>query len=237
MTDYNEGHSVDECREHYNKFYSTTAYPRRQLRIQAPVFESLCEKNGWKDKKIIDLGCGWGITSVLLAAGGNEVTAVDFSLVGIERARNLNPGPHYVCADVLEWTPSIRYDGAFIRDFSPLRYSPSSPHPFGLEHKNVLRTIFKLLRPGSKIAFSIMEEGVDVSAWVNIFEELDAPILYCDNGWFSDNDESPTPWSTPTFGMIVQSPMAETVKTHKSAQSMSYDYKSQWSYNPSKTKI
>ena len=62
--------------------------------------------------RALDLGTGDGRNAVWLAAHGWDVTAVDFSRVGLERARALadraGVDVEWVLADLLAWTPQPR---------------------------------------------------------------------------------------------------------------------------------
>jgi len=64
---------------------------------------------GWFAGRALDLGAGEGRHSVWLASLGWRVTAVDFSAVGIERARagatEVGVGVDWVVADVRTWEP------------------------------------------------------------------------------------------------------------------------------------
>ncbi|MHB8220691.1 MAG: class I SAM-dependent methyltransferase [Acidimicrobiales bacterium] len=59
--------------------------------------------------RALDLACGEGRNARWLAARGWEVTAVDFSSVAIDKARQLGDsgGGHveWICADVVMWSP------------------------------------------------------------------------------------------------------------------------------------
>ena len=65
---------------------------------------------GWFSGRALDLGTGEGRHAVWLAALGWQVTAVDFSAVGIERARQgageLGVQVDWVVADVRDWQPA-----------------------------------------------------------------------------------------------------------------------------------
>lgn len=64
---------------------------------------------GWFTGRALDLGAGEGRHAVWLAALGWQVTAVDFSAVGIERGRSgaqdLGVEVDWVVADVRSWEP------------------------------------------------------------------------------------------------------------------------------------
>lgn len=67
------------------------------------------EVAGLPPGRALDLGCGEGRNAIWLAENGWDVTAVDFSTVGIEKARRLaaNRGVSvaWVVADLLEYRP------------------------------------------------------------------------------------------------------------------------------------
>jgi len=71
---------------------------------------------GWFTGRALDLGAGEGRHAVWLASLGWQVTAVDFSAVGIERghggAQELGVEVDWVVADVRTWEPSsgVRFD-------------------------------------------------------------------------------------------------------------------------------
>jgi SAM-dependent methyltransferase len=72
------------------------------------------EVEGLDPGRALDLACGEGRNAVWLATQGWEVTGVDFSLVGLEKAARLAESNHvsvdWVRADVTEWRPPHRYD-------------------------------------------------------------------------------------------------------------------------------
>lgn len=67
------------------------------------------ELEGLQAGRALDLGCGEGRNSVWLAEQGWEVTAVDFSPVGIEKGRALAAAHgvqvRWLVEDVTAWTP------------------------------------------------------------------------------------------------------------------------------------
>ena len=91
--------------------YDTTAYAsvamadRRIARITAtlPMVTSALE-----------LACGTGIWTAVLAGRTDDLTAVDASAEAIEIARSRCPATvDFVCADIFSWAPDRRYDLVF----------------------------------------------------------------------------------------------------------------------------
>ena len=66
--------------------------------------------------RAVDLAAGEGRNAIWLASRGWEVTAVDFSGVGIDKGRELagDVEVDWVVADVLEWEPDAPYDLALL---------------------------------------------------------------------------------------------------------------------------
>ncbi len=70
--------------------------------------------------RAVDLAAGEGRNALWLASLGWEVTAVDFSQVGLDKGRAVEPtlaARHpisWVCADALRWEPDGRFDLALV---------------------------------------------------------------------------------------------------------------------------
>ncbi|HET7737755.1 MAG TPA: class I SAM-dependent methyltransferase [Tepidiformaceae bacterium] len=58
------------------------------------------------ESRVLDLGCGNGLPVSRVLAERCRVIGVDISPVQIERARDLVPGAEFVCADMVNYTPS-----------------------------------------------------------------------------------------------------------------------------------
>jgi SAM-dependent methyltransferase len=92
-------------REHWDERYGVpelvwTAEPNRFL---------VEEVGPLSPGRALDLACGEGRNALWLASRGWQVTGVDFSRVGLDKARlqctNLGLEVNWVEADVVEWTP------------------------------------------------------------------------------------------------------------------------------------
>jgi SAM-dependent methyltransferase len=96
--------------------------------------------------RALDLGCGEGRNAVWLAQRGWRVTAVDFSPVGLHKARRLaaarNVSVEWVVADLLDYQPQVNaYQLALVA------YLQILPH----ERAAVLLKACSALAPGGEI--------------------------------------------------------------------------------------
>ena len=97
--------------------------------------------------RAIDLGCGIGDYSRLLASHGFEVFGVDLSPVAIERARSTSEpteaSPRFVNADLLDLPDQVRGPFDLLVDIGTLDDFPRSKRPEAVD------VITSLARPGS----------------------------------------------------------------------------------------
>lgn len=123
------------------------------------------EYAGWLDQlesrlapgsRVLDLGCGCGIPVARRLARRYDVTGVDISPVQIARARELVPGPKFICADMTE----LRFeDESFdaIVSFYSLIHLPIA------EQSALLRRIGAWLRPGGLFVATVANR-----AWTGV---------------------------------------------------------------------
>jgi SAM-dependent methyltransferase len=64
-------------------------------------------------RDVLELACGTGMWTQLLALRSRTLTAVDAAPEMIELARPRAPGATFVAADILRWRPPRRYDVVF----------------------------------------------------------------------------------------------------------------------------
>lgn len=97
--------------------------------------------------KAIDIGCGIGDYSRLLARHGFDVLGVDLSPVAIERARSAScadeRSPRFVNADLLDLPPEVSGPFDLLVDIGTLDDFPRSRRPEAVD------VITSLARPGS----------------------------------------------------------------------------------------
>lgn len=108
------------------------------------------EPNRWLEEiaaplrpgRALDLACGEGRNAVWLAQRGWDVTAVDFSAVGLAKGRDEAPDVDWVEADVRAWLPPA---GAF--DFVAVLYLHLPP----AERATVLAAAAAAVAPGGTL--------------------------------------------------------------------------------------
>ena len=87
-------------RKYEGSEYLWTVVPNRSL---------VAEVDGLSPGRVLDLACGEGRNAVWLAQQGWQVTAVDFSAAGLDKARRLADEQgvevEWIQADLVEWTP------------------------------------------------------------------------------------------------------------------------------------
>ncbi len=128
---------------------------------------------------VLELACGTGQWTPLLAARARSVTAVDVAaeVLSIARARTPSPDVRFVQADVLEWQPSRRYDTVFFAFW--LSHVPPTRLPA------FWNTVAGMLAPGGRAVFvddgpvaAADEEGVTAGPVPTVLRRLDDGSRY-----------------------------------------------------------
>lgn len=109
-------------RKFYNKKYSVTDFPHSEFYDRAFIKTLIAKYKIPRGAKILDLGCGTGWYSHFMIDAGMNVTGLDFSPVGISKAKKLyGENANWVVGDVFNMPFKVGYefDVIFCCDFSP----------------------------------------------------------------------------------------------------------------------
>lgn len=93
-------------------------------------------------ESILDIGCGIGGVTALLAGSGAKVTGIDVLGTLLEQARIAHPGIEFVETNLLEYSPGCSFDAAFAH--ATLHWIQPM--------ETAARRIFDLLVPGGRLA-------------------------------------------------------------------------------------
>ena len=115
---------------------------------------------------VLELACGTGQWTRVLAARARSVTAVDVAteVLDLARARNADPGVQFVQADLFEWQPPREFDTVFFA-FWLSHVPPARSRPFW-------DAVAAALRPGGKAIF--VDDGPAEAASEEVL--ADAPV-------------------------------------------------------------
>lgn len=109
--------------------------------------------------RALDMGCGTGGNAMWLAARGWQVTAVDFSKVAIQKAKQhaaeRGIEVNFVAADAAEYQSQGEYD--LITSFYIQLWSP--------QRAQMLSNMSKALAPGGRLLFVSHDKSVSPSGW------------------------------------------------------------------------
>jgi SAM-dependent methyltransferase len=115
--------SVEEIKIFYDGFITQLATENGRHRR---IYQSL---DTLPKGKVLDVGCGAGLTSKRLAEGGRDVVAIDLSPVAISYATDHNNHPRikYVCAKIEDFKTEEKFDAICMVDVIE-----HLPHVFGI---------------------------------------------------------------------------------------------------------
>lgn len=126
---------------------------RRKYFVE-PHIPLFAEFNRWKDKKVLEIGCGIGTDTINFARAGAMVTAVDLSDVSLEIARKraeifgLQDRITFIHANaehLSDYVPVEIYD--LVYSFGVIHHTP---HP-----ENIIREIRKYMGPQSTLKIMV----------------------------------------------------------------------------------
>ncbi|MFJ8510397.1 class I SAM-dependent methyltransferase [Streptomyces avermitilis] len=116
---------------------------------------------------VLELACGTGQWTPLLAARARSVTAVDAAteVLALARARTAFPTVEFLEADLFEWQPSRRYDTVFFALW--LSHVPPMRLP------GFWNTVAAALAPGGKAIF--IDDGPAAAAYEEVLTDRPTP--------------------------------------------------------------
>jgi SAM-dependent methyltransferase len=118
---------------------------------------------------VLELACGTGWWTLVLAARAHSVTAVDAAaeVLAIARARVASPSVQFIQADVFEWQPPRRYDTVFFAFW--LSHVPPARLP------GFWNTVAAMLAPGGKAIF--IDDGPAEAAREEVLVDQPVPAV------------------------------------------------------------
>ncbi|WP_327434505.1 class I SAM-dependent methyltransferase [Streptomyces sp. NBC_01236] len=116
---------------------------------------------------VLELACGTGQWTPLLAARADSVTAVDAAteVLALARARTASPSVQFLEADLFDWQPPRRYDTVFFAFW--LSHVPPTRLP------DFWNTVAGALVPGGKAIF--IDDGPAAAAYEEVLANQPAP--------------------------------------------------------------
>lgn len=132
---------------HWDSRYQTGATPW-DSGLPSHELQLILNENSIAPCRVLDLGCGSGTNSILLARLGFQVTAVDCSQHALAQgqlaADSAGVRVDWVCADAREWQPALPFDFVFDRGcFHCVRRENSA--------RVALETLTKFCRSGTRL--------------------------------------------------------------------------------------
>lgn len=118
---------------------------------------------------VLELACGTGQWTSLLAARAHSVTSVDAApeVLALARARTASPTVQFIEADLFEWQPPRRYDTVFFAFW--LSHVPPTRLP------DFWNTVATALAPSGKAVF--IDDGPAVAAGEEVLANQPTPAV------------------------------------------------------------
>lgn len=146
-------------RRHYDRFYDAGGWEYSLRTERRKLKRWVVPMAGWKrGQHVLEIGCGMGLQAAILSDLGLNVTAVDASAVGIEKAIERHGGKRgleYVCADLAKWEPDTVLDGIYCRGMSWFHYELLGVNKKGVDVPAELDRMFSWLKAGGVFVLEI----------------------------------------------------------------------------------
>jgi SAM-dependent methyltransferase len=136
-----------ETREFYDRFFDHLLYDRLRLNPRHTTIARLARRFVPRGAAVLDLGCGIGITSELLARRAGSVVGVDLSPKLIEYARATVPGAEFHVGDLATFDGGRTFDVVCL--FDVFEHVPSSGRP------DVWRNVDRHLGPDGVVLMTV----------------------------------------------------------------------------------
>ena len=104
------------------------------------------------DDRVLEFGCEWGMTTMLLAERAREVIGTDVSAECIARARQIHPDVRFEVLDAFDVRAALALGGVFTKIYVDL--SGFSGYRSLLDVISLLQTYGAVFRPGAIIVKS-----------------------------------------------------------------------------------
>lgn len=195
MADYSEIDGYQHETDHASHMHATIMPP-----IERELAAHFAARPG-AARRVFDLGCGNGSTAAHLAALGYDMTGIDPSADGIERARRVHPG--------------LSIDQGSAYDDLAGRYGrfPAAISLEVVEHlynpRAFARTLFDLIEPGGLALVSTPYHGYLKNLAIALFDKSDShwsPLW--DHGHIKF-------WSRPTLTVLLEEAGFRDIRFHR----------------------
>ncbi|MBN70265.1 class I SAM-dependent methyltransferase [Gimesia chilikensis] len=123
--------------------------------------------------RVLELGCGEGHHSALLASFGLDVYGVDFSEKGIEVAKERGSGATFIAANALDlgrFFDHGYFDLIFVRGMSWYHYELSGISRIGIDIDEETGKLFEFLKPGGTFVLQIKTDFSGNKPTENVFD-------------------------------------------------------------------
>ena len=138
--------------DHYDDFYSKGGWEYNNWREKRFLVKKIIRPlKLQKGLKILELGCGTGFHSNLLAKLGFEVVGVDISDAGINYAKKHFPKPTFLNIDAKNLASEFEYehfDIIFVRGMSWYHYELNGVNGNGVDVPSCTQEFFRFLTQG-----------------------------------------------------------------------------------------
>ena len=127
-------------------------------------------------ERVLDLGCGTGTLTALIADSGADVVGIDAAASMVEQARERYPDLAFAVADAREYEPDGTFDAVFSN--AALHWIPDE------DHDAVLSMVGSALGEGGRFVAELGGRGNVSQVEAAIRAELDARGYDTDHSWY-----------------------------------------------------